>query len=114
MPETLTNIEDLRSYLRGIVAKARHHANDIENVLFSLAGAVVLFKDPNIPLEVRTYRGNVKNAIWITIRGNRFALSYNHEHEVVEIRRDNLQGPVIDRFDNTTPLVNILTTFRSL
>lgn len=83
-------------------------------MILVLAGAVVLFKDPNEDIRVKTYKGSLANVLWVRINGTRYAFSYNHDGESVEIRRHILQGEVIGSFDNSSSPREIIGTFRRL
>jgi|GEM_PF-491902 len=110
----INTIDEFREYLQGVVERATHHATNINEVILTLAGVVVLFKDPGRPLNVMTREGMQANVMWVTISGTRYALSYNYSEESVEIRRGSLQGQVEDSFDNDTTPQEILRIFRRL
>lgn len=61
MPTQLHSLEELHTYLRGVIDRAEHHAPEVKEVILTLAGAVVLFKDANTPLEAFSRRGNIPN-----------------------------------------------------
>lgn len=114
MPHTVINVNELQQYLTGASDRAEHHAQNVNQVILALAGAVVLFKDHDEDIRVKTYRGNLANVIWVKINGIRYALSYNHDDESVDIRRNSLQGEVVGSFDNDSTPSEILEVFRRL
>ena len=46
-------------------------------------------------------KGNMANALWVHISGERYALSYNHKTRQIEIREDSMRGDVLASFDNS-------------
>ena len=66
MPIQLNSVGELQTYLTGIIGRARHHAPEIEGILLTLTGAVVLRKDANSPLEARSWNGSLANVLWAT------------------------------------------------
>jgi len=114
MPRTIISVNELQEYLIGAAERANHHAQNINRVILALAGAVILFKDQGEDIRVKTYRGNLANVLWVTINGVRYALSYNHTEESVEIRRHSLQGEVVGSFDNDDNPREIIDTFTRL
>ena len=78
MPHTIISVNEFQQYLTGAADRAEHHAQNVSQVILALAGAVVLFKDQDEDIRVKTYRGSLANVIWVKINGTRYALSYNH------------------------------------
>ena len=114
MPQTLNSIDEFQEYLVGVERRAKEHAQNVEEVLLFLAGAIVIFKDPSRELVVGTYRGGLANVLRVTIAGERYVLSYDHEEEAVQIKRGTSKGEVVERFDNHTEPSQILRLFRRL
>lgn len=110
----IDTIDRLQEYLSGVIGRARHHAPNVREVILLLAGVVVLFKDADEPIQGRGEGDSLKNVLWVHIGGVRFAFSYNHQHQSIEIRRRSLQGRVIGSFNNQTPPEQVLRTFERL
>lgn len=106
------NIERLH-YIDGVIKRAEHHANNVENVVLAIAGAIVWRKDDE-PIEVFTRQGELKNVIWLKINGNKYAFSYNHEEQQIEIRTNTTQRDVLRSFNNSTSLDEIKSFFKEL
>ena len=113
MPKKVTDIDVLRNYLRGVMDRADHHAKNINEVSLSVAGGVVWRKDDD-PLEVMTREGEMKNVLWFKVNGKRYALSYNHDTEKIELRKNTTQGSVVASFSNATPNTQVRTIFGGL
>jgi hypothetical protein len=114
MTTQLQDVNDLKSYLMGVIDRAEHHAPNVKQICLALAGAVVLYKDSDQPLEVRGSRGDFKNVLWAHINGTRYAFSYNHKQQTIEIRRGSLRGTPAASFSNQTPTSQILQIFDDL
>jgi hypothetical protein len=114
MARNIHSVDEFRSYLSGVMERANHHGQNVNAVLLSLAGAVALFKDPHVPLEVKTRDGDTKNILWASIRGTRYAFCYNHHDQSVEIRLENFRGPVQHTFTNHTPPGEVLAVMQAL
>ena len=54
------------------------------------------------------------NVLWAHIGGSRYAFTYNHDLQAIEIRRDNLRGYPVARFDNTATAAEIKQFFGDL
>lgn len=93
--------------------RADHHAGNVNEIALALAGAIVWRKD-DTPIRVMARDGEMKNVLWVSINSVRYALSYNHETNQIEMRRGSTQGTVIASFDNTTPLVDVKEFFEAL
>ena len=74
MPQQVTDIDVLGDYLRGVMDRAEHHAEDVNEISLAIAGGVVWRKDDE-PLEVMTREGEMKNVLWFKVNGNRYQIS---------------------------------------
>jgi hypothetical protein len=70
MPQTIASVDVLQQYIQGVMARAKHHANNVDEVALAIAGAVVWRKEREI--EVMTREGDVRNVLWVRINGNRY------------------------------------------
>ena len=113
MPQQETDIDVLRDYLRGVMDRADHHAQNVNEVSLAVAGGVVWRKDDD-PLEVMTRKGEMKNVLWFKGNGKRYALSYNHDTGGIDLRQNTTQGPVVASFSNEITNAQVRTTFGGL
>ncbi len=114
MPIQLNSVRQLQTYLGGVIDRASHHAPEIEEVILTLAGAAVLFKDTETPLEARSWKGSLANVLWMTRNGQRYAFSYNHSNRQISIKRGSTRGTVVASFDNQTPTAQVINIFGHL
>ncbi len=113
MPQQVTDIDMLRNYLRGVMDRADHHAQNVNEVSLAVAGGVVWRKDDN-PLKVMTREGEMKNVLWFRVNRKRYALSYNHDTGEIELRENTTQGPVVASFSNTMSNAQVRAIFAAL
>jgi hypothetical protein len=113
MPRSVTDVDLLSAYVRGVMGRADHHAKNVEDISLALAGAIIWRKDP-VPLEVMEQDGDLKNVLWVHISGLRYALSYNHRASTIEIRQGTTRGAVLGSFSNSTPLQDVKSFFAAL
>ena len=113
MPQEVTYIDVLRDYLNGVVGRADHHAQGVNEVVLAVAGGVVWRKDDG-PLEVRTTNGEMRNVLWFTVGGNRYALSYNHKTAKIELKTGSIRGKVVASFSNITSNADVRAVFGRL
>lgn len=114
MAKQVRDIDTLKTYIAGVVERAGHHAPGVEDIVLALAGAVVWRKDPTTPLKVNTRDGQMTNVLWVEIGGKRYAFSYNHDQQTVEVRAQTLQGAVMRSFSNSTPVNEVKAFFGGL
>jgi Integron cassette protein VCH_CASS1 chain len=113
MPQQVTDIDVLRNYLQGVMDRADHHAQNINEVVLAVAGGVVWKKDDD-PLEVMIREGEMKNVLWFKVNRDRYALSYNHDTGEIELRRNTTQGPVVASFCNAMSTSQVRSIFGTL
>ncbi len=113
MPTQVTEVDILQTYLQGVLTRADHHANNVNEIALAIAGAIVWRKDPEA-IEVMAREGDMKNVLWVRIRGQRYAFTYNHAAGTIEIRQGNNRGAVLHSLTNATPLATLRQIFESL
>lgn len=114
MATQITEVDLLREYLDGVVNRAGHHAKGVQFIVLALVGAVVLHKDRDVPIETRGEPGDFKNVLWVTIRGTRYAFSYNHEASAIDVRRGSLQGNSVAQFTDANTVGEVAQAFENL
>jgi hypothetical protein len=112
MPQAIASVDVLQQYIQGVMARAEHHANNVDEVALAVAGAVVWRKEGEI--EVMTREGDMKNVLWVRINGNRYALSYNHEQGSIEVRARNTQRQMLVSFTNANTSSEVKQFFARL
>jgi len=112
MPQAVSSVDILQQYIQGVMERAEHHANNVDEVCLAIAGAVVWRKDGE--LEVMSRDGDMKNVLWLRVDGYRYALSYNHEQQCIEVRVQNTQGDVLASFTNATSVREVKRFFSNL
>ena len=113
MSTPITDIEILKKYLKGVMERADHHANSVNEVALAIAGAIIWRKDP-APIKVLAKDGDMKNVLWVNISRKRHAFVYSHSTGNIEIRQDSMQGTVLHALNNTTTLSQVRSIFDSL
>lgn len=55
MAVAVSEVEQLREYVRGVLSAAQHHAGNVDEIILAIAGAIIARKD-DTPLQVRAGR----------------------------------------------------------
>jgi len=113
MPAQIQDVDLLQNYIKGVMERADHHAGAVKEIALALAGAIVWKKD-SAPIEVYAKDGEMKNVLWVKIKGIRYAFSYNHTASTIEMRQGTTHGQVVASFSNTTPLATVYSLFDGL
>lgn len=114
MALTVTEVEELRQYLCGVMDRADHHAGNVKEIALAIAGAILWRKDDDKPIKVMSHGVETKNVLWVYIGGQRYVFSYNHIAGEIEMREENTQGKTLHRFTNTTSLSSLMAIFKAL
>ena len=109
---TVTEIDQLQTYLEGVIYRANHHALEVNTVVAVLVGAVIWVKEG--PIEIRTYNGRMANCIRFHTQGRSYVIGYSHEEGAIQVRANRQGGRVLQRFDNDSTAEDVLTFFSSL
>jgi len=111
MSKEIKDVGVLQEYIKRIKGKANHHAEDVEEIIFPLIGAIVWRCKDIKCLEVA---GDIKNVLWISTGSKKYAFSYNHVAKKIEIRKDSIKGKVLNSFDNNDTIAGIIQIFSKL
>jgi len=114
MPHEVTEIEVLSTYLRGVMERAGHHARSVNAIALTLAGAIIWRKDDEHPIEVLRREGEMRNALWVTINGQRYVFTYDHSSGQIAMRRGSTQGETVFNFTNETTIIQVRDLFTDL
>src|SRR4051794_36043566 len=110
MPKAVLDLNVLQKYIRGVIKRADHHANNVNDVILAAAGGIIWRKD-TAPIEVMEQAGDMKNVLWIKVNRNRYAFSYNHVAGAIEIRRGTTQGTVAHSLTNNMSMAAVRNVF---
>lgn len=112
MALTITTLNLLNEYINGVMNRADHHGQNVNEIVLTLAGAVIWRATQDV--EVRTYSDQTANILWLTVDGHRYAIAYNHETLNIEIRDRKQNGTVLATFDNSTSTADVKRIFEGL
>jgi hypothetical protein len=112
MAISINSIESLQNYLIGVLSRANHHAGNVEGVSLALLGAIIW--RTNGEIAVREYNGNPANMIWFHIDEKKYAMTYNHSNEEIDLKERTHTGNIIATFDNNSTYEEIIQVFRTL
>src|SRR5437763_1847728 len=112
MPQTVATVDVLQQYIRGVMERAEHHANNVDEICLAIAGAIVWRKDGE--LQVMARDGDMKNVLWLHVNGRQYALSYYHDAGAIEVRAGSTHGATLASFTNATSLADVKRFFENL
>lgn len=113
MALSVNDVDTLQDYIKGVLTRADHHAGKVNEIVLALVGAIVWKKD-NLPIKVMEREGIAKNVLWVNINKHKYAFSYNHETQKIEMRKDTIRGSILNQFDNNTSLSDLKQVFETL
>jgi Integron cassette protein VCH_CASS1 chain len=112
MALVISDVEILKEYLNGAESRADHHATNVNEIVYTLIGAVIAKSTEQI--KVRTYNGSTANSLWFKFEEKIFAIKYNHNTQKIELLERSEQGRVIASFDNNDTAATVRNVFLSL
>ena len=94
--------------------RAFHHGHNVQEILLTLAGAIIWRKGGDI--VVREYKGRMAMAMSVRIRGQRYSVAYAPTTKKVEVRKMGKGSQVLERhaFDNSSTPSDVLRFFKDL
>lgn len=112
MATTIQNIEVLREYLSGVLDRANHHAQNVNEIALAIAGGIIWRTTNNI--KVMSKEGDMKNVLWLQVDNKRLCFVYNHLTGNIEVREGTIQGIVVESFNNSTPIAKVKLFFETI
>lgn len=112
MATTIHNIDILRAYLSGVLDRADHHAQNVNEIALAIVGGIIWKTTDNI--RVMSREGDMKNVLWLQADDRKLCFAYNHNTGEIEVREGSVQGSVIRSFNNTTPVSEVKVFFENL
>ncbi len=112
MATTIHNIEILRTYISGVLDRANHHAQNVNEIALAIAGGIIWKTTDNI--RVMSREGDMKNVLWLKVDERTLCFVYNHDSCNIDIREGSIQGTSIISFNNSTPISDVKEFFKSL
>lgn len=70
--------------------------------------------DDHKDIKVWGNQSRTGNVLWVRISRTRYAFSYNHETEEIEMRKGSMQGDTIHCFTNAMSLSELKSIFGTL
>ena len=84
--KAIRTVGEFRKYIRGVMYRSDHHAQNVLEVILALAGAVLWRTTGEIYVLKRL--GKMKNVLWFTIDKNEYTVSYDHQKDAIKILED--------------------------
>ena len=112
MAISIDQIQLLKEYFDGVMSRADHHADNVNEIVLALIGGVIWRAEGNF--EVKQYAGAPANILWMYVGDNRYCFKFNHETYMIECLEGGHSGDLIKEFDNATPLSEVKKFFASL
>ena len=97
--------------------RAEHHGPNVTAILPALRGYL---EEYGYDISVRTHMGITGNVTWFKSKrsNNRYCFGYSHGTErsngYIELRAGTVQGPVLGKFTNDTPVMELYKLFGSI
>ena len=116
MPVVISDIDTLQEYMQNLFKNVEHHAIEVRDVVLTVAGLILLFKDRDKEITVHRGRGKqvMASVLWVWINGERYAFSFCHERRRMIIRERSLRGSELASFGAKTSPNSIVEFFKEL
>lgn len=108
----IEDIEALKDYFNGVMNRADHHADDVNEIVLALIGGVIWRAEGKF--WVREYAGAPANILWMEVNGGRYCFKFNHQTGKIDCHEGVHDGSVIKSFDNSTSLSEVKSFFAGL
>jgi len=112
MALSISTLELLNQYINSVMGRADHHGHNVNEVVLSLAGAVIWKATQDV--EVRTYNDETANILWLTVYNNRYAIGFIHHTGNIELRERTQNGKVLVEFNNVNTASDVKAIFAKL
>lgn len=111
MPRNIVGVDVLKQYILGVMERAEHHGQNVDEICLAVAGAIVWKADR---IDVYERMGSMGNALWLYVDDKKYLLSFNHDTGEIEVRQASTQGDVLASISNATSVAQVKQFFGSL
>ena len=113
MAVKMTSSDLMKEYFNGVLSRADHHAQGVQEISLALMGAVIWKSEGDI--EVKSVKdGGMGNILWFNTGSERYAMYYNHETISIEMSARTMNGDTLHVFNNETPISEVFNVFKDL
>jgi hypothetical protein len=114
MAFSLNSVAELQRYIGGVIERAKHHAQSVDNVIYPMLCLIVAHFDSQYDIKVRKYNNKTANMLWAHINNTEYAFCYNHTIPAIEIREGGMNGRVLHSIDNNKSIADLINIFENL
>ena len=112
MAISIDKVHTLREYFCGVMDRADHHADNVNEIVLALIGGVIWRAEDSF--EVKQYNDAPANILWMNVDGKRYCFKFNHDTGKIECLKGGHNGVLIKEFDNSTPVSFVKDFFAQL
>ena len=112
MAIAINQIGALKEYFNGVMNRADHHADNVNEIVLALIGGVIWRAEGNF--EVKQYNDAPANILWMIVGDIRYCFKFNHETGKIECHEGGHNGVLIKEFDNYTSIAEVKSFFADL
>ena len=113
MAEVADTVKQLHDYFNGVIARAGHHAQNVDEVIYPLLGLIVSKADEGT-ITIRTYKGAPANVLCADINNKKYTFTYDHSKGEIKILEGNLNGILKASVSNGNDVANLKNIFAGL
>lgn len=110
MATTISTINILKEYLNGVLERADHHANNVNEIALAIAGGIIWKSSKDV--KVLTRNGEMKNVLWLQTKDRNLCFVFNHISGNIDIRDNGIQGNIIKSFNNSNSIKDVKDFFK--
>ncbi len=99
MATTIQNIEILRAYLSGVLDRANHHAQKVNEIALAIAGGIIWRTTDNI--KVMSREGEMKNVLWLQV-GTPLDLAQNYIAQAPDMATKKRYQAIVKLLESAT------------
>ena len=114
MAVSVNEVEVLKEHFLNIVKSTDLHAPNVNAIIYSLLGFIILIMDKKTDLQIRSCEVNTGNILWFTTNGHRYAFRYENGEESIVIRKGSFSGEMIAKVNNSTTTCELKQIFNKL
>ena len=113
MALTVETIDLWREYLQGVMNKANHHAQNVNEIALALISGIIWKSTDDVRVLER--EGEMKNILWMCINGSNYCFTYDHSNGgFIAMREGNSRGNILHQFTNQTTNAELKRIFENL
>lgn len=108
MPKEINTIDEFQQHVYKMLKKPSERNVEVLSVMLKLAGVIMLYKDPGVPLTIWGGQERIGHPIRVQMGQQRYVFRYDSAKKSIDMLQGSLQGNNYVTFSSDTSIRDLI------